>query len=155
VACVAQVVNIISWLQTRSDGLLKYASFYPFKLMANIAKGKSLDAYVRAPLTETKQFGDVPVLDVSASYDEASQTTGIFIVNRSLTDAMTTDINLQGATATTVQEAWQLAGTDPDLMNTWEKPNASAAKAIKAPAITDGKLRIKLPALSYTALKLG
>lgn len=155
VACVAQVVNIISWLQTKRDGLLKYASFYPFKLMSNIARGKSLDAYVRAPMTATKQYGDIPVLDVSASYDEASKTAGVFIINRSLTDTVTTDINLQGMSPKAVQEAWQLAGTDPELMNTWENPNASVAKAIKAPAITDGKLRLKLPPLSYTALKLG
>ncbi|NJM41596.1 MAG: alpha-N-arabinofuranosidase [Anaerolineae bacterium] len=154
IACVAQIVNIISWLQTKTDGLLKYASFYPFKLMATLAKGKSLDAFVRAPLTPTKQWGDVPLLDVSASYDEASKSVGVFIVNRSLTEAVTTDFVFQSSAPGAVKEAWQLSGSDPNTMNTWEQPNLSAAKAIKTPAINDGKLKMKLPPLSFTALRL-
>ena len=37
IACVAQIVNVISWLQTRGDQLLKQPSFYVFKLASNFA----------------------------------------------------------------------------------------------------------------------
>src|SRR5690606_15970481 len=69
IACVAQIVNIISWLQTRTDGLLKQTSYYPFKLVSNHARGEALDVVVKAGLLETKKYGAVPALDVSATFD--------------------------------------------------------------------------------------
>ena len=155
VACVAQVVNIISWLQTRTDGLLKHTSFYPFKLMANFARGASLDVFAHAPMTATKAFGDLPALDVSASHDAATNTTGVFIVNRSLTETINTEISIQGTPAGAVREAWQLAGTDPKASNSWEQPNAVTAQAIAKPVVRDGMCSLALPPLSFTALTLG
>ena len=46
IACVAQIVNVISWLQTRTDGLLKQPSYYAFKLVSNHARGNALDVAV-------------------------------------------------------------------------------------------------------------
>jgi alpha-N-arabinofuranosidase len=51
IACVAQIVNVISWLHTTREGLLKQASFYPFQLVSTLARGDSLDLLVRAPAT--------------------------------------------------------------------------------------------------------
>ena len=85
IACVAQIVNTISWLQTRSTGLLKQPSYYAFKLVSNLARGEALDVLVKAPLLETKQYDAVPALDVSASYDVETQQGAIFLVNRSQT----------------------------------------------------------------------
>lgn len=154
VACVAQVVNIISWLQTTTDGLLKHTSYYPFKLMANMAHGVSLDVLTRAPLTTTKQYGDMPVLDVSASYDAALGTTGVFVVNRSLTETIETNITFESTAPGSVTEAWQLSGTEPTAMNSWEHPNAITAQAIAKPGIRDGVCTLRLPPLSFTALTL-
>ena len=49
IACVAQIVNVISWLHTRPDGLLKHPSYYAFKLVSNLARGEALDVHVKAP----------------------------------------------------------------------------------------------------------
>ena len=46
IACVAQIVNVISWLHTSTDGLLKQPSFYPFMLMSTLARGHALDLLV-------------------------------------------------------------------------------------------------------------
>ena len=69
ICCVAQIVNIISWLQTKNDDLLKQGSFYPFKLVSTTAKGESLDVLVDAPVVDTPKYGAVSMLDVSSSYD--------------------------------------------------------------------------------------
>ncbi len=152
VACVAQIVNIISWLHTKSDGLLVHTSFYPFKLLSNLARGNALDVLVRAPHTPTKRFGDVPTLDVSASHDPETGRQMISIVNRSPSEAQTTEIVWQSTAPKTVIEAWQMSGTDPNAGNSWEKPNNIVSKKIKSPVITDGTLRIKLPAMSHTVI---
>lgn len=152
IACVAQIVNVISWLWTRPDGMLKHPSYYPFKLVSNHARGNALDAHVVAPVVETSKYGAVPVLDVSASYDEATNQGAVFIVNRSQTDAVVTDIVWQDGKSVSVGEAWQLSGTDPKEFNSWESPNQLTAKALALPAVQDGKLTLNLPPLSFTAL---
>ncbi len=152
IACVAQIVNIISWLQTRTDGLLKQTSYYPFKLVSNHARGEALDVVVKAGLLETKKYGAVPALDVSATFDSEKQQGAVFIVNRSTTEAVVTDLVWQNQTAVQIEQAWQLAGSDPKAANTWETPNALVAKAIPAPLVEDGKATLRLPPLSFTTL---
>jgi alpha-N-arabinofuranosidase len=152
IACVAQIVNIISWLHTRTDGLLKQASFYPFKLVSNLAKGQALDLAVKAPTYETKKYGAVPCLDVSASYDEATGRQAIFIVNRSQSEAVVTDLIWQTTAPTQVNAAWQLSGSDPKAVNSWENPNQITAKPLSALLISEGKATLSLPPLSFTVL---
>lgn len=152
IACVAQIVNVISWMQTRPDGLLKQPSYYIFKLVSNHARGNALDALVTAPQVETRAFGGVPALDVSASHDPATGKGAVFIVNRSLTQSVTTDITWQDGHATKITEAWQLAGKDPAEANTWSDPDHLTAKKIEAPRLDDGVATVKLPPLSFTTL---
>jgi alpha-N-arabinofuranosidase len=152
IACVAQIVNVISWLHTRRDGLLKQPSYYVFKLVSNLARGEALDVLVKAPKLETKRYDAVPALDVSASYDEETQQGAIFLVNRGQTEAIATDIIWQDGESVQVDEAWRLAGSDPKEVNSWEEPNRLIAKAIPAPTVKDGRVTLDLPPLSFTVL---
>jgi len=152
IACVAQIVNVISWLHTRKDGLLKHPSYYAFKLVSNFARGAALDVLVKAPVLETRQYDAVSVLDVSASYDVETQQGAIFLVNRSQTESVTTDIVWQDGKTVQVDKAWQLAGSDPKAANSWETPNRLVANAISTPAIDAGRAPLALPPLSFTVL---
>ena len=152
VACVAQVVNILGPILTTTDALLKQTIFYPFMLMSRAAKGQALDVLVRAPQIATKRFGDVPVLDVSASHDEASGQSAVFVVNRSQTEAITTTLNWQSPAPRQVIEAWQLAGHDPQAANTFEQPHTVVPQRIAVANPIDGALTLSLPPLSFTAL---
>lgn len=152
IACVAQIVNVISWLHTRGDELLKHPSYYVFELVSNHARGLALDALVKAPRLATKKYGDVPVLDVAAAYDPASGKDALFIVNRSQTGSVVTDIAWQDGRTVTLDKAWQLAGSDPKALNTWENRNALTAQPIVAPRVENGKATIQLPPLSFTVL---
>jgi alpha-N-arabinofuranosidase len=151
-ACVAQIVNTISWLQTRGTGLLKQPSYYAFKLVSTLARGDALEAFVKAPVLETKRYGAVPVLDVSASYDSNSQQGAIFLVNRNPAESVETEIVWQDGNSVRIDKAWQLAGGDPKETNTWESPNRLAANPIPAPAVNAGRATLHLPPLSFTVL---
>ncbi len=155
VACVAQIVNIISWLQTRKDGLLVQPSFYPFKLVSTLARGNALDAHTTAPMVETPKYGGVAALDVAASHDPATGNGAIFIVNRSQTDAITTTIDWQGERPTTIHASWQLAGTDLKAVNSWEEPNKLTAQPMSAVELADGTITLQVPPLSFTAISVG
>jgi alpha-L-arabinofuranosidase len=152
IACVAQIVNVISWLHTRDDQLFKHPSFYVFKLVSNHARGNALDVKVNAPMLETKLYDLVPALDVSASFNPETQQGAIFLVNRSQTEAVTTDILWQNQNHVTIQQSWQLAGCDPKETNTWDNPDRLAAKAIPLPVVDGDRSTVTLPPLSFTAL---
>jgi alpha-N-arabinofuranosidase len=152
IACVAQIVNVISWLQTRRDGLLKQPPYYAFKLVSNLARGRALDVLVKAPELETKQYGAVPVLDVSASYDDETQQGAVFLVNRDPTGAVATDIVWQNGKTIHIDEAWQLAGSDPKETNSWDEPNRLVANALPASTVKDDRVTVHLPPLSFTAI---
>jgi alpha-N-arabinofuranosidase len=151
IACVAQIVNVISWLQTRTDGLLKQPSYYAFKLVSNHARGQALNVAVNASSVETKEYGAVPALDVSASYDEASGQGAVFLVNRSR-EAVQTELIWQDGKPVQATAAWQLSGDDPNAANTWEQPEQVVAHAIPAPVVSDGRTALSLPGLSFTTL---
>ena len=152
IACVAQIVNVISWLHTRRDGVLKHPSYYAFKLVSNLARGEALDVLVNAPLVETRQYDAVPVLDVSASYDAETQAGALFIVNRSQTETIETNITWQDSHAIQIGKVWQLTGRDPKEANSWDAPEQVIARAIPAPIMDNGRSTIALPPLSFTAL---
>ncbi len=151
IACVAQIVNVISWIHTRPDGLLIQPSFYAFKLVSNNARGNALDVLVSAPSVTTKKYGDVSALDVSASHDPETGKGAIFIVNRSQSDTLETELVWQDG-APAIGEVWQMAGDDPKEANSWEEPNRLTAQQIAAPSVSDGKATISLPPMSFTTV---
>jgi alpha-N-arabinofuranosidase len=152
IACVAQIVNVISWLHTRGDELMKQPSYYAFKLVSNLARGVALDVLVNAPMVQTKQYDAVPMLDVSSSFEVEKGQGAIFLVNRNQTESVVTDLIWQNGETIRVEEAWQLAGSDPKESNTWDQPNRLVAHPVSAPTIEGTRAVIQLPPLSFTAI---
>jgi alpha-N-arabinofuranosidase len=153
IACLAQLVNIIAPILTRRDGLLRQSTFYPFKLFSQNARGSALDVLVQSPLYETREYGAVPLLDVSASYDAEDGKSAVFIVNRSLKEAETANIEWQGWSPRNALRAYQVSGDDPKAANSFENPSAVVARELGETPIQEGRLTIQLPPLSLTVLK--
>ena len=94
----------------------------------------------------------MPALDVSSSYDPETQEGAVFLVNRSLTDSVTTDLLWQDGQGVQIEKAWQLTGSDPKQVNTWDAPDQLVAKAVTPPVVEAGRATIELPPLSFTVL---
>jgi alpha-L-arabinofuranosidase len=154
IACIAQIINVISPITTRSDGLLKHPTYYPFMLFSKLASGNALEVAVKAPLHSTKQFGDMPLLDVSSSYNAETSSNAIFMVNRSQTESVPVELHWQDRKPKSVQSVYQLSGTDPKAFNTFENPNHVVAAAIAAPDLQDDCATIMLPPMSFTSLEV-
>ena len=152
IACIAQIVNVIAPILTRRDDLLKQSTYYPLKLFSQMASGNSLDVHVESPRYETREYGDMPLLDVAAAHDAAAGRNTIFIVNRSLTKNIALEVHWQGVKPIRFTSAQQLAGDDPKATNSWDDPNRLTTQAIYAPRIIDGSAELSLPPLSFTAL---
>lgn len=152
IACLAQIVNVIAPILTTTDSLLKQSIYYPFRAFSKLAAGAALDVHVKAPMYATTRYGDMPLLDVSASYDEANNASGVFIVNRSLTDSVTVELTWQDRSPSAIRSVEQLSGTDPKAANSFENPNAVVSQQLEAPQISDGVAHIVVPPLSFTSL---
>ena len=63
------------------------------------ASGVSLDAPVKVSGCKTKRFDEMPLLDVSASYEEHARGA-VLLGNRSLDQALEVEINWQGSVRT-------------------------------------------------------
>lgn len=152
IACIAQLVNIIAPILTRTDGILLQSIYYPFQLFRRYASGNSLDVLCVSPQYETKRFGPMPVLDVSASYQEESGNNSIFIVNRNQTAPEAIEIEWRAWKPGKVTRVIQVSGTGPKQANTFENPNNIVPREIKPPMIRENKLRMEVPPLSFTTL---
>ncbi len=152
IACVAQIVNTIASITTTHDSLIKRTIFYPFLLFRKLAAGAALDAEVKAPRYSTIHFGDMPLLDVSASYDEASGSSAVFIVNRSQTETITVDLHWQDRVPQSYSAVYQLAGNDPKAANTFDHPNRIVPVQVALPTICDKGATLAVPPLSFTAI---
>ena len=152
IACVAQIVNTISALTVRGDQLLRHPTYYPFVMVAQNAIGQALEPLVTAPEYDTRLFGAMPLLDVSASYDAATDRGTVFIVNRSQHETVTTDVRWHGPAPTRATAIHQLSGTDPKAINTFERPNTLVPQSLGTQAIEGGKLTLQLPPLSFTVV---
>ena len=149
-ACLAQLVNVIAPILCRPDGLIKQSIYFPFQLFRQHASGQALDALVTCPTYETSQYGAVPVLDVSASYDEASGGWAAFLVNRRTDAAEPVELDLRGLAVDQPLQVVQLAGSDPKAANSFEQPNAVTPTNLGRFPVQDGKLSLVLPPLSFT-----
>ena len=152
IACVAQIVNVIAPILTSASGLVKQTIFYPFQLFSKYAQGVALDANLKSPMYSTKQYGDLPLLDVSVSYDAVTSQTAIFVVNRSVMDPIDTVVTWQGAAPKAITTIFQMKDANPKACNSFEHPTAVVPVETKGMRIMDGTVNVSLPPMSFTVL---
>jgi alpha-N-arabinofuranosidase len=153
IACIAQIVNVIAPILTTRDAMLKQSIYYPLMLFSKLANGTALDVFVKSPCYSTAKFGDMPLLDVSASYNEATNANNIFIVNRSQTDSVPVELHWQDRSPRKIAAVHQVAGTDPKAANSFDSPNQIVAVKAAVPAVSDSCVPLTLPPLSFTAVE--
>jgi alpha-L-arabinofuranosidase len=152
IACLAQIVNVIAPILTTSDSLLRQTTFYPFMFFSRYASGLSLDVLAQSPTYPTKQYGDMPLLDVSASYDPATGDGAVFLVNRSQTEPLTTEVVWQGDAPQQIKAIYQMACNDPKAANTLVQPDVVMPRAMPGKALSGHAATVQLPPLSFTVL---
>jgi len=155
IACLAQIVNVIAPILTTPDSLVKQTTFYPLMLMSKFARGQSLAVATKAPRVSTRQFGDMPALDVSACHDSATGQSAVFVVNRSQTQALSTEIIWQSEAPRQIAGVYQIAGSDVKAANTFEHPNTIVPRQIAGGPMDGNKLSLQLPPLSFTVVNAG
>ena len=152
IACLAQIVNVIAPILTRSDGLLIQSIYHPCAAFASHARGHSLCPIITSPMYHAGDRGDVPVLDASVSHDDGQATA--FLVNRSLTAALSVTIKFADRRITSVRSAELLTHRNPKAANTWKHPHIIKPKPLPHATLEAGRLTVRLPPLSFARISL-
>lgn len=155
VACIAQIVNVIAPIMTRPDGLVLQTVYHAFAMFSEnvTSEARSLSVAVDSPLYPAGTRGEVPALDVSATFDAASGTVTVFCVNRDQRTDLSVDVNLSDRRVTAVDDVTQLTGSDLKAGNTWDAPER-VRPAIGRAAIENGVARLTVPAAGLAMLRL-
>jgi alpha-N-arabinofuranosidase len=156
-ACQAQLVNAIAPIRAEPTGpAWRQATFHPFALTSRLARGEVLQLSVRAPSYETRRYGEVCTIDAVATHDQQSGDVTVFVVNRHESEPAQLDVNLRAFGAgLRVLEAWTLSDDDLYAVNTQQAPERVVPRAATSAAVEAGSLRMKLPPVSWTAIRLG
>lgn len=155
VACLAQLVNAIAPIRTEPGGASwRQTIFYPFAYMARFARGRVLRVDVRAPVYETKKYGDAPFVHAVATYDEDTGEVAVFAVNRRQDEAVELSIGHRAFPGYRVVEHLQLADDDIRAVNTEAQPNR--VRPIRSSGSEgDGKTtRVRLRPVSWNVIRL-
>ena len=148
----AQLVNAIAPIMTEPGGAAwRQTTFYPFAQMSANARGTVLRVESLGPTFQTEQFGDVAAIDAAATWDRASATLAVFVVNREVGTAHPVTIDGSKFGSLRIKNATTLTGSDPYAFNSQELP----CRVIPTPlpvTSKDGSLQFVAPAVSWTVI---
>lgn len=123
IACLAQLVNVIAPIMTSDAGAWRQTIYYPFYYTSNYGRGTVLQTVVDAPVYETKQSGDVPLLDAVAVWKEKQDTVTLFAVNKDLKENMEVTCDFRQFAGYRIAEHVVLTHGDLKAADTESEPN--------------------------------
>jgi alpha-N-arabinofuranosidase len=131
----------------------RQATFYPFSLTARYAKGEVLRAEVTSPTHATDAYGEVPLVDLTATRDPDTGETTVFAVNRSQTEPVLLEVATAAMGPLRFQEGFCVGDPDPRAANTQDDPDRVTPRPLGG-SVEDGVLRIELPPVSWSCARL-
>jgi len=155
-ACMAQLVNVIAPIMTKTGGgICKQTIFYPYLHASKFGRGVSLMPMVSSPKYDSKDYTDVPYLETVAVMNEECQELTVFAVNRHLDQPMVIDLDIKGFEGYTIVEHLVLENEDLRAVNTVDKPDA-VAPSVRTDSVVhnDGSiLEIRLEKASWNVIR--
>jgi alpha-L-arabinofuranosidase len=154
VACQAQLVNIIAPIMTEPGGRAwRQTIFHPFAQAARLARGRVLRPLLDSPVYGTERFGEVPLLQATATYDDGSGDLSLFAINRSTSETLPLTVDLRGFGALRVAEHSVLADEDLHASNTADQPDRVVPRPGTGARLEEGRLTAGLPPASWNVFR--
>ncbi|MBO0321529.1 hypothetical protein J0X14_04400 [Muricauda sp. CAU 1633] len=160
-ANMAQLVNVIGPMFTNEEGMFKQTIYYPLQLFSQNMHGTALDLFVDCGTYDTEEFNiglgeqmtqqsNVPYLDVSAAIN--GDEIILAVVNRHLTESISTDIVLQEGAFNGNVEVVEVNGPNVKAQNTFGN-EIIKSKNVKNSKISKSSFTYNFPAHSFTMIK--
>jgi alpha-N-arabinofuranosidase len=140
-ACLAQLVNVIAPIMTEDGGKAWVQTiFYPFMYASLYGRGTALRPIIECDSYQSSESWQIPYLSASVIHDEQTGEVTVFAVNRSLTEELELDIDLENFTSCRLAEHVELHCEDLKAVNTKdEAPVVPASRPVNA----DGPVVLK------------
>jgi len=152
-ASLAQLVNVIAPIMTEPGGAAwRQTTFFPFSVTSRLARGEVLRPRIDAGTYATAVYGDAPLVDSVVTVDEGA--AAVFLVNRSLTEAITVAVDVSELGVATVAEAVTMWDDDAYAKNTLADQERVGLKALDGVVLAGGTLTVTLPPVSWSAIAL-
>ena len=154
VACLAQLVNVIAPIMTRTGGgCWAQTIFYPLMHASRFGRGTALRPLVSSPAYDCRDYEKVPLADAAATLSDDGDLT-IFAVNRDMNEDVTLACDLRAFGDMKVVEHIVLHHDDVKAVNTEANPDEVKPGRARAPKAEGGRMNVKLPALSWNVIRL-
>lgn len=154
VACIAQIVNVIAPIMTKTDGMYLQTIFHPMEMLSKYARGKSIRLAGDVPTYKAGKHGDAPVLDSAATFDPGTGRIMLSVVNRSIESAHEVKLKVLDRRLGKIEFAMQTGGTDLKLTNSFEAPNAVSPAQATA-RLAGETLSVSLPPTTHAVVVVG
>lgn len=153
IACLAQLVNVIAPIMTRTGGgAWAQTIYYPFYHASLYGRGTALKAIVNTPVYDCSDYTDVPVIDAAATLSQNGDLT-VFCVNRDLKEDCLLTLDMRSFGKMRLKEHITLHNDDVKAVNTEIHPFTVSPKSIAFDEVVEGNAEIKIHALSWNVLR--
>jgi len=150
-ANIAQIVNLLAPIITRTDGLFLQSIYYVFEMYSQFAGSSVLDIHWDGETFSAGEVTGLRVLDVTATLDPTTRELAVFVVNRSEHDAQETILTLQEGALAGPVKVHTVNGKTVKTYNSFELP-AEVTTAVREVSATGSQLTVTLEPHSVTAL---
>ena len=152
-ACIAQLVNVIAPIRAESDqAAWRQTTFFPFAYTSRFGRGKTLITRVEAPAIKSARFGEVNAIDAITTYDEKNKKVAIFVVNRSLTETIDTEILLSGFKNLKIVDQVTMESTEWMATNNASNPTRVEPSLTQTASVNGNSIEVKLAPVSWQVI---
>jgi alpha-N-arabinofuranosidase len=156
IGCLAQLVNVIAPIKTEPGGpSWRQASFHPFALTSQYARGTVLRVEPTSPVHETSIHGEVPLVDAVAVLPDEGGTVVLLAVNRDESEELVLDVDLRAMPRVSIGRHLALWDADPAAVNSSAQPDRVSPRARDDVKVLDGHVEIVLPPMSWNIVRFG
>ena len=154
IACMAQLVNVIAPIMTRSGGGAWMQTIYHPLMQASLyGRGESLRCALTSEVHDTAHYEKVPNVDAAAVLNDDGSLT-VFAVNRMLNEDVCLDVDVRSFGKYTHVEQSVLHHEDLKAVNTEQNPDNVCPAQLPAQPVEGGKFEIRLGAASWNVIRL-
>jgi alpha-N-arabinofuranosidase len=149
---MANLTFLTSLTGITPEGEYKASLYYPFSLYSNNCRGTALDVYTRCDTYSNTVFKDIPWLDVTAVWNESEGKVFVNVVNRSDTEAIPAEIELQSGAYTGKSRVHLVTADTIEATNTAEQEHVRTVTTDLT--FTGNRISHTFPAHSLTQLEI-
>jgi alpha-N-arabinofuranosidase len=155
VACLAQLVNVIAPIMTRTGGAAcRQTIFFPFQHASRYGRGTALKTLTSSPKHDSRLYTDVPWLETSAVWNEENSELTLFVLHRGH-EQVETSLTFAGFEDLLLREHIVYRNDNLLAVNTIDNPGVALPGTCKVDAGTmaQGKGTVTFGPLSWNVLR--